>query len=32
MSERAIGKASQDCSATDLIWEFFKICPRREAR
>jgi polyhydroxybutyrate depolymerase len=27
-----IGRASQDFSATDIIWEFFKACPpRREA-
>ena len=31
MSERAIGKASQDFSASDVIWEFFKSCPPRKA-
>jgi polyhydroxybutyrate depolymerase len=29
LSERTIGKASQEFSATDVIWHFFKACPPR---
>ncbi len=30
LPEAQIGKASQDFSATDVIWEFFKSCPARK--
>jgi polyhydroxybutyrate depolymerase len=29
LPESVIGKASQDFSATDVIWQFFKTCPPR---
>jgi polyhydroxybutyrate depolymerase len=29
LPERTIGKASQEFSATDVIWSFFKSCPPR---
>jgi len=32
LPEMLIGKASQEFSATDVIWEFFKSCPPRRAR
>ncbi len=31
LPEMLIGKASQEFSATDVIWEFFKTCPPRLA-
>lgn len=30
LPERTIGKASQEFSATDVIWDFFKSCPPRQ--
>ena len=32
LPEMLIGKASQEFSATEVIWEFFKSCPPRQAR
>ena len=32
LPEMLIGKASQEFSATDVIWEFFKSCPPRLAQ
>ena len=32
LPETLIGKASQEFSATDVIWGFFKACPARQAR
>ena len=32
LPELLIGKASQEFSATDVIWGFFKACPARQAR
>ena len=29
LPERTIGKASQEFSATDVTWHFFKSCPGR---
>ena len=31
LPETVIGKASQEFSATDVVWEFFKSCPPRVA-
>jgi polyhydroxybutyrate depolymerase len=32
LPEMLIGKASQEFSATEMIWDFFKSCPPRQAR
>ena len=32
LPEMLIGKATQDFSATEVIWEFFKSCPPRQAQ
>ncbi len=32
LPEMLIGKASQEFSATEVIWDFFKSCPPRQAR